>query len=178
MSPTFRVRHDDSLEIWRRQRSDLSQAETNGTLKAACRTVSSIEHYGVEERKMARPVLRLFAVVLITLGAGCFTPLAMAYPGGISGYSGMTAGATCNSCHFGGIQPTVVLSGPTSVTTGSTNTYTLTITGGSQIAGGLDVAASGGALGVLDPISKKLMNGELTHTQPKRAAATWGAVWS
>jgi len=127
---------------------------------------------------MQRSLMRLLIIVMTTIGTGCFTQQAMAYPSGISGYSGKTAGATCNSCHFGGLQPTVALSGPTSVTSGSTNTYTLTVTGGSQIGGGLDVAAGGGALAVLDFVYTKLMNTELTLAQPKAVDANGAVAWS
>ena len=120
---------------------------------------------------------RLLLVGLLTLCATCLAPPASASSGGISGYSGKN-GSTCTSCHDGGIQPTVVLTGPTSVNSGSTNAYTLTITGGSEIAGGLDVAADAGTFAVLDAIYTKLKNGELVHSQPKNADPTGAVTWS
>jgi PKD repeat protein len=125
------------------------------------------------ERKIE---IRLLLVSLVTLCVTCLAPQARAYPGGISGYSGKT-GSTCASCHFGGIQPTVSLSGPSSVNSGSTNTYTLTITNG-EMAGGLDVAAGSGAFAVLDAIYTKLLSGELVQSQPKAVDATGAVAWS
>lgn len=127
----------------------------------------------MEKKLMFRSLL----VSLVTLCATCLAPPASASTGGIDGYSGKN-GSTCTSCHAGGIQPMVTLTGPTSVNSGSTNTYTLTITGGSQIAGGLDVAASAGVFAVLDAIYTKLKNGELVHSQPKNADATGAVAWS
>src|SRR5437016_7517745 len=110
------------------------------------------------ERKAA---FRSLIFSLFALGAILLASQANASSGGISGFSGKN-GSTCTSCHGGGIQPTVTLTGPTSVSTGSTNTYTLTIIGGSDIAGGLDVAASGGAFAVLDTVYTELRSEEHT----------------
>lgn len=124
-----------------------------------------------------KALFRSLLVSLVTLGATYLAPPASAKSAGISGYSGKD-GSTCISCHGGGIQPMVTLAGPTSVNSGSTNTYALTMTGGSDIAGGLDVAASGGVFAVLDAINTKLLNGELVHSQPKKVDATSAVVWS
>lgn len=97
---------------------------------------------------------------------------ALAFSGGISGYSGNPAtngGATCTLCHSGGIVPSVSLSGPNSVAPGSTHTYTLTISGGQEVAGGLDVSVTGGMLTV-SAAGTKLLNNEITHTASKPAA--------
>jgi PKD repeat protein len=126
------------------------------------------------ERKIVfRPLIfSLFALCTILLATQ-----ANASSGGISGFSGKN-GSTCTSCHGGGIQPTVTLTGPTSVSSGSTNTYTLAITGGSDIAGGLDVAATGGAFAVLDTVYTKLLSGELVHSQPKKVDASGALSWT
>lgn len=84
---------------------------------------------------------------------------------GINGYSGKN-GVICSQCHGGGIVPTVTISGPTEVQPQSTHTYTLTIGGGQQVAGGLDVAAEAGALSVADP-GTHLQGGEITHDSPR-----------
>jgi hypothetical protein len=75
----------------------------------------------------------------VLLAALALAAPAHALPEGITGYSGKD-GRFCNECHRGGGVPTVVLTGPTSVTAGSTNTYVLTITGGAAQAGGLNAA--------------------------------------
>src|SRR5260370_19689723 len=95
---------------------------------------------------------------LVTLWATYLSPPASASSSGISGFSGKN-GSTCTSCHFGGIQPMVTLTGPTSVNSGSTNTYTLTITGGQATrGGGLDVAASPWGFAVLLATTQKTLN--------------------
>ena len=86
---------------------------------------------------MRAPPLPLWpGVLLATLGLAA---PALALPEGITGYSGKD-GRFCNECHRGGTTPTVVLTGPTTVAAGTTNTYVLTITGGAAEVGGLNAA--------------------------------------
>jgi hypothetical protein len=125
-------------------------------------------------------------------GSLCFFALALlvwagvvqARSGGINGYSGNPAtngGSTCNACHAGGQVPAVVLSGPAEVTPLSVSTYTLTISGGQEVAGGLDVSATAGTLVVSDP-GTYLRNGEITHSSPRavdgNGAVSWSFNWS
>jgi PKD repeat protein len=140
--------------------------------------VGLIKHfYGETQMKKKQVEFRWLLVILVMLCVACLPPQANAYPGGISGYSGMSSGHTCTSCHFGGIQPTVALSGPTSVTSGSTNTYTLTMTNGEQ-AGGLDVAAASGSFAVLDSVYTRLLNGELVSSRAAPTDANLAVAWS
>lgn len=94
---------------------------------------------------------------------------AIAVPSGISGFSGAT-GATCTLCHSAGAAvPVVTLiadSGSTTVTPGSTTSYTLTMTGGPAVNAGLDVAASAGTLIDTNPSGTRILNGELTMSAP------------
>jgi HYDIN/CFA65/VesB-like, Ig-like domain len=103
----------------------------------------------------------LVSVAVLVCGLGA-PQKAWAHASGISGYSGKT-GSICNSCHSGGTTPTVVLTGPTSLATSSTAVYTLTITGGAAVVGGLDVAKSAGTLQATGP-NTQLMSGEVTQT--------------
>jgi hypothetical protein len=104
----------------------------------------------------------------------CFCALALigrdpdASSSGIINFSGnpATGGVTCNNCHSGGIVPSVVILGPTVVAPSSTHTYTLRISGGQQVAGGLDVSVTAGSLGVSDP-GTLLAGGEITHQSPR-----------
>jgi hypothetical protein len=95
---------------------------------------------------------------------------AAAKPTGISGASGKS-GFFCNKCHSGGATPTVTLSGPAMLQPGASATYTFTISGGAAVAGGLDAAlddaalAAGASLATVSPLTK-LLNGEVTHSQP------------
>ena len=88
---------------------------------------------------------------------------------GFSGNPATNGGATCTACHAAGATvPTVVLQGPTTVTAGATNLYTLTISGGPAQTGGLNIAA-GNNRGTLLPtgIDTQALLGELTHSAPK-----------
>ncbi|MGH9868036.1 MAG: choice-of-anchor V domain-containing protein [Candidatus Polarisedimenticolia bacterium] len=110
----------------------------------------------------------LFVLVLSASGepAGAFS-------GGITGRSGnpATGGTYCNACHAGGLTPVVSLEGPTQAEPGQTIIYTLRISGGQQIAGGLDVSATQGDLSVADPGTQKL-GAEITHVEPRFADAS------
>ena len=89
---------------------------------------------------------------------------------GISGYSGdpATGGATCVACHSGGTRPTTTIIGPNLVASGNTVSYTLVISGGQMIAGGLDVSVTGGTLIATDS-GTYILSSEVTHTQPRDA---------
>jgi uncharacterized protein (TIGR03382 family) len=55
---------------------------------------------------------------------------AFANAAGVVGYSGKPPAADCNGCHNGGGNPTVSITGPTTLTAGQTATYTLNVSGG------------------------------------------------
>jgi hypothetical protein len=102
---------------------------------------------------------------------------------GLNGFSGnpATGGLTCNECHDGGVIPTVTLDGPTLVQPGSTHTYSLTIAGGQEIAGGLDVSATDGFLSAIDS-GTYILGGEIVHRSPRAAdpdgTVTWFLNWT
>ncbi|MEZ4863404.1 MAG: PQQ-dependent sugar dehydrogenase [Caldilineaceae bacterium] len=88
---------------------------------------------------------------------------------GFSGNPATNGGANCTSCHaVGAPTPSVALLGPTTVTAGSTNLYTLTISGGPAQTGGLDISVSNNR-GTLLPTGSdtQAFLGELTHSAPK-----------
>lgn len=91
---------------------------------------------------------------------------------GRSGYSGnpiTNGGNDCTTCHEPGAAiPAVVINGPTTVQADSLNTYEVIISGGPAQTAGLDVAFSPNT-GTLFPLGSEthLINGELTHAQPK-----------
>ena len=87
---------------------------------------------------------------------------------GLSGNPGAGGGDYCVLCHSGGIVPNVVIAGPAVVDAGTTNSYTLTIVGGQQAGGGLDVSVTGGAL-IQTDAGTQLAVGEITHTMPRMA---------
>lgn len=88
---------------------------------------------------------------------------------GFSGNPATNSGQSCTTCHAAGADvPTVTLTGPTSVVAGTTNLYTLLISGGPAQTGGFNVSVSNnrGALTPTGPDAQALL-GELTHSAPK-----------
>ena len=99
--------------------------------------------------------------------------MASAFSTGVGTGSFPDAPQGCNfafGCHTGGLAPTVTLSGPTTVTPGSVNTYLLEIVAlGSQLDAGFNASASAGSLAVggADSALTQLLLGEMTHTARK-----------
>jgi hypothetical protein len=94
---------------------------------------------------------------------------------GISGFSGKS-GSTCTSCHSGSASvPTVTLTGPTSVASGSTNAYTISVSTISSGNGGVDVAASAGTFAA--GTGTKVSNGEIVHSSPS-SSHSWTFSWT
>jgi type IX secretion system substrate protein len=89
------------------------------------------------------------------------------YPGGITGRTKKTSTVGC-SCHTNNTSITGTFSGPDTVITGQTVTYSFTITrSGSNAGGGCDIATRLGTLAVGPGSSYiQLLNGELTHIEP------------
>jgi len=117
-----------------------------------------------------RSVLRIAAhaawVVSFSLG---YAATGFANKTGITGASGKSNGFYCKGCHSGGTTPTVAFDGPTAMDPGSTATFSFTVSShsASQIAAGLDVAASDGILGVVNAQETRLEHSEVTHNAPK-----------
>ena len=88
---------------------------------------------------------------------------------GFSGNPATNSGANCTACHAtGATPPTVTIEGPTTVTAGTTNLYTLLINGGPAQTGGLNLSTSNNR-GTLLPAGAdtQALLGELTHAAPK-----------
>ncbi len=88
---------------------------------------------------------------------------------GFSGNPATNGGETCVACHaVGAPLPEVSLQGPTTVTVGATNFYTLTVRGGPAQRGGVNISASNhrGVLMPTGPDMQAILN-ELTHSSPK-----------
>ncbi len=98
---------------------------------------------------------------------------------GFSGNPNTNGGAICNVCHSGGVVPSVTLDGPVNVVAGETVTFTLTISGGQEVAGGFNVSATDGSLLIVpDTTDTQIMSGELTHTAPKLVDGNNDVVFS
>lgn len=117
----------------------------------------------------------LIPVILAWTALLAHSSLAWSYSSGITGYSG-SSGSTCSACHSGGTAPVLTLTGPNSVEAGSTNTYTLTMSGGQQNAGGFNVSTTAGTLSTTMSDATN-DGGELRHTQPFSDNGS-GIVWT
>lgn len=116
---------------------------------------------------MKRNLVAILAL-LITVSTALLLNTAYSFTDGAVGYSGNPAthsGATCTNCHSGGVVPNVALVGPTNVTAGSTNNFTLVI-GVAQALGSLDVSVTNGTLTATEA-ETEVRSGELVHTTPR-----------
>jgi len=118
-------------------------------------------------------------VGLMIIGASA----AGARSGGVSGYSGnpTTGGDTCLQCHDqDATGAAATLTGPTTVTPGSTSTYMFTVTGGPAVESGFDVSIDDGTL-IASGAGTALNGGEVTHSDPQVFAggsASWSFEWT
>lgn len=88
---------------------------------------------------------------------------------GFSGNPRTNGGATCTACHApGAAVPTVTITGPQVLDAETIAEYTVTISGGPAVTGGLGVSASGAA-GSFSAIGNDVhvVGDEISHTQPK-----------
>ena len=103
---------------------------------------------------------------------------------GKTGYSGKLGFSCTPTCHIGGVAPAVSFEGPGQVAAGAVATFRFVVQSqqpASQIAAGLDVAASAGKLGTVSGQGEQLLGGEITHTTPKdndaNGVASWEFTW-
>ena len=113
-------------------------------------------------------------IILLAFAIICSSTIASASSGGISGFSGKS-GSTCTSCHSSGTAPKVTLTGPTSVASGSTTTYTISVSTVTAGNGGVDVAASAGTFAA--GTGTKVLNGEIVHSSPN-STHSWTFSWT
>src|SRR5579864_4702379 len=122
-----------------------------------------------------RTFIRSSLIVLAALTLVYSSLPANASSGGISGFCGKS-GSTCTTCHSSSTSvPTITLTGPTTVTSGSTNSYTLSVSVITAGNGGLDVAASAGTFAAGS--GTQVLNGEITHTAPS-STHSWTFTWT
>ncbi|MEP6633942.1 MAG: choice-of-anchor V domain-containing protein [Luteimonas sp.] len=87
---------------------------------------------------------------------------------GFSGNPGTNGGATCNACHApGATRPTVTLIGPQTLDADTIAEYSVTITGGPAVTGGVGISTTN-AIGTLSPKDAALhtVGVELSHAMP------------
>jgi len=99
----------------------------------------------------------------------------LAESAGTVGYSGNpihNSGTICDSCHFGGNKPDIVIGGPSSVLPDSINHYNLVMTGGQNSSGGINISINNGTLILNDQKTYLKLNSstqikEITQKSPK-----------
>lgn len=111
--------------------------------------------------------------LLAILGVTAFLSWAMiifAYSTGKTGHTslGPAPGCTCHGSQASTVN--VQISGPDTLQVNKSATYQVTITGGPLSGGGVNIAANGGNLTILNNALKK-SGAELTHTSPASAVA-------
>lgn len=112
------------------------------------------------------PKMNNIYIVIIFVFVILCTKIIYSYPGGVSGFT-LKSGTTGCYCHGSSSSTvSVAINGPSTLKTGETGNYTVTISGGSGTAVGTDIAASNGTLSNVDS-NLKILNGELTHTSAK-----------
>ena len=98
-----------------------------------------------------------------------------------SGTPGANGTAICANCHSMITGAVLTIAGPQSVSPGTVNRYTATITGGPAVVGGIDIAATRGTLTSLPGQGTKLLSGEIVHSTPKSFASgsvSWAFDWT
>lgn len=110
---------------------------------------------------------------------------------GVSGMDGLSCGNTgAIGCHVTTgapntpVDPIVSFEGPTEVEASSVTTYRFVVVSqapADQTHAGLDVAAGAGVLGLIDGQGTRLLQGEVTHTDPQEndssGTASWEFTW-
>lgn len=119
----------------------------------------------------------------IVLGAGLLLmgllTLALGVGRAVSMSNGIITGRSlsgCSPCH--GVNPSpgvkVAINGPTKVASAETYNYTVTVSGGAEGGGGLNLSASQGRLSPGQ--NTQLVNGEITHQD--RNSRSWSFGWT
>jgi hypothetical protein len=108
----------------------------------------------------------LIVALLAALASPC-----IAFQAGISGVSGARGDTCTDNCHMNGVMPDVAIEGPDSMPANSEQEFRVVLRahGVRQVAGGFDVAASGGVL-IATEVGTRLEAGELTHVAPRLIA--------
>ena len=102
-------------------------------------------------------------ILLIVFSVFLISGKAISNPDGKTGRTLKSSLNGCGSCHSTrDISVSVLINGPASVTTGSTNIFSVTINKAGRTGAGVDIAVRRGALGVITS-SLHLQSSELTH---------------
>ena len=119
-----------------------------------------------------KPLLQTnsFLACLIIIGILVFTNTLLADASGRTGRT-LKSGTTGCSCHSSQNNAvTVTISGPDTLLPTMQGTYTVKITGGPMVSGGVDIASSTGTLAIVTS-DLKASSGELVHKSAKIASS-------
>lgn len=114
--------------------------------------------------KILSKTLRILILLAIsTLGYALYV---QGNSGGRTGATQLNGnGCTCHGTASSAVS--VTISGPDTVLIGSTNTYTVAITGGPLVRAGTNIATSSGTLDIVLGSGLRKVGNELTHSTPK-----------
>jgi len=112
--------------------------------------------------------------ISVGLGALLLSPLYLSAAFASSNGSVLSDQA-CSLCHSLDAA-NVMIVGPSEVLAHSDNTYSLSITGGPAVTGGMNVAAADGGVLSISDAATQLISGEITHTAPK-AFSNNSVIW-
>ncbi len=128
----------------------------------------------LRKQEVSRKTQWLVLIGLTMLALMSFSLPAAARSGGVTGYSGKN-GSTCASCHGAVSSSRATLTGPATVTPGSTNTYTFSGPGTVTLRG-IDIAASGGVL-IAGAAPQSVSGGEIIQTSSS-STKNWSFTWT
>ncbi len=114
--------------------------------------------------------------VLVLIALASWAGSVLAHSGGISGDARSTTGCSCHSStpNKSGVA-TVQITGPQSVAPGSTNSYTISVSGGPAGSfGGFDLVTTSGTL--VAGASSQLFGSDLTHVD--ELSRSWTFSWT
>ncbi len=124
----------------------------------------------MNSNSILRKMLLLFSIIAMISQPASL----LSYPNGITGRTLKTTLSGCGNCHDSSVTSGLIVSitGPDTVIIGQTYSFTVTVTGSSGSAGGVDIATLGGTL-IAVSSNLKLSNSELTHSAKTSVPATY-----
>jgi hypothetical protein len=117
-------------------------------------------------------ITKIFLSAFVMLAVSVFAISVFPFPGGYVGTTkknGGDLGCVCHGEHVPSPEISVFFTGPDSVETGQTATFTIKVSHGPAVTGGFNVASYSGVLDTVQGMGTKKdsASGELTHSSPK-----------
>ncbi len=122
----------------------------------------------------------ILPVILVSLSIFGISAMLYSYANGVASCT-QKPGSTYNgcSCHSNGVSTAITsgITGPDTLTTGQTSTYTFSITRSGTWRGGVDIAVSSGTLSNA-PSGFKILSGELVQSARLNSSNTYSNTFS